>query len=414
LAQCASSPTFKKQFPEAAAQYLEKAKKGWAFLERAIDKFGKDGAYQKITHYGDEFMHDDELAWAACELFLATDGPEYHKRLLTWFRPSDPETRRWGWWRLYDSYGCAIRSYAFGARTGRVKREKLNVQFLLDCENEIASAGEDQLHRARASAYGTSFPLETKRVASAGWYFSSDAAFDLAVAAQLDYPIKRDPRPEMMEALLSNLNYEQGCNPVNVTYLTGLGWKRQREIVHQYAQNDRRILPPTGIPLGNIQAGFGWNYRYDQELDKLSFPPDGSQDSPYPFYDRWGDGFNLTQEFVSVNQARALGYLAWLMAQTPLKDQPWKAAPAEFAGISAKPFSQDKMVASLSAPGVDLSFARIVWEANGNQLGMGTNLVLSAAKIGPQWIEAEAQLPDGRRLFGVWDTGQNRAEHTRR
>src|SRR5204863_9577788 len=29
LAQCASSPAFKKQFPDAAKQYLEKAKKSW-------------------------------------------------------------------------------------------------------------------------------------------------------------------------------------------------------------------------------------------------------------------------------------------------------------------------------------------------------------------------------------------------
>src|SRR5205085_7010173 len=51
LAQCASSPTFKKQFPEAAARYLQIAKKGWDFLQNALSRFGKDGAYQKITHY---------------------------------------------------------------------------------------------------------------------------------------------------------------------------------------------------------------------------------------------------------------------------------------------------------------------------------------------------------------------------
>src|SRR5258705_10148323 len=33
LAQCASSPTFKRQFPEAASLYLARAKKGWDFLE---------------------------------------------------------------------------------------------------------------------------------------------------------------------------------------------------------------------------------------------------------------------------------------------------------------------------------------------------------------------------------------------
>ena len=40
---------------------------------------------------------------------------------------------------------------------------------------------------------------------------------------------------------------------------------------------------------------------------------------PIPIYDRWGDSFNLSTEFVTVNQARSLAYLAWLMARTPLK-----------------------------------------------------------------------------------------------
>jgi hypothetical protein len=126
LAQCASSPAFKKQFPEAAALYLEKAKKGWAFLDRAIAKYGKDGAYQKITHYGNEFMHDDELAWAACELYLATGDPVFQQKLLEWLHPADPAERRWGWWRLYDAYGCAIRSYAFAVKAGKARREQLN------------------------------------------------------------------------------------------------------------------------------------------------------------------------------------------------------------------------------------------------------------------------------------------------
>jgi hypothetical protein len=136
LAQCASSPVFKKQFPEAAALYLAKAKKGWAFLERAIARYGKDGSYQKITHYGNEFMHDDELAWAACELFLATGDPAFQEKLLEWLHPADPANRRWGWWRLYDSYGCAIRSYAFAVKAGKArpdqgKRPEFNFAFAL-------------------------------------------------------------------------------------------------------------------------------------------------------------------------------------------------------------------------------------------------------------------------------------------
>ena len=399
LAQCAGSPAFKKQFPEAAVAYLEHARKGWAFLERAIAKFGKDGAYQKITHYADDFMHDDELTWAACELFLATGEPAYHKKVQEWLDPSNPEIRKWGWWRLYDAYGCAIRSYAFAAKSGRLKREQLDRMLLERCEAEIAASGADQLHRAQASAYGTSFPEETKRVRAAGWYFSADAAFDLAVACQLDYPVRNDPRPAMMDAVWSNLNYEEGCNPINVTYLTGLGWKRQREIVHQYAQNDRRILPPTGIPLGNIQGGFTWMDSYKKDLGDLSFPSDGDQSSPYPFYDRWGDAFNLSQEFVILNQASALACTSWLMARTSLKAQPWKAVSGKISIAPAKG-GPSTLTATLSVEDLDLNSARIVWEAEGQEPTFGKTFALDS-RPSPQWVEAEAQWPDGRRVFAV-------------
>ncbi len=404
LAQCSSSPNFKRQFPEAAGEYLQKARKGWDFLEKAIAEHGKDGAYQKITHYGDEFMHDDELAWAACEMFLATHDAKFQRRLLEWFNPADPATRRWGWWRLYDAYGCATRSYAFAARTGRIKREELSPLLLDACENEIAAAGEDQLRRAQQCAYGTSFPEETKRAMAAGWYFSSDAAFDLATACQLDFPEKRDLRPAMREALISNLNYEQGCNPVNVTYLTGLGWHRQREIVDQYAQNDRRVLPPTGIPLGNIQAGIGWNYLYNKEPDQLSVPSDGLKDAPYPFYDRWADAFNLSQEFVIVNQARALGYTCWLMAQTSLKQQPWKSLTAT---ITPSRNGKDRSF-TLTVEGIDLSGVPIVWEADHHQPFFGGPTVHLQLQSGAEWVEAEVQTIDGRRVFGVWEAASSR------
>lgn len=401
LAQCASSPTFKKQFPEAAAAYLQKALKGWDFLQRAIAKYGQDGAYQKITHYGDEHMHDDELAWAACELFLATGDEKFQQQLRQWLDPTNPEIRKWGWWRLFDAYGCAIRSYAFAAKAGKITREKQHPLLLEQCENEIIAAGEDQLRRASDSAYGTSFPEETKRARSAGWYFSGDAAFDLAVAYQMDYPSKRDPRPGMMEAILSNLNYEQGCNPVNVAYVTGLGSRRQREIVHQYAQNDRRVLPPTGIPLGNIQAGMLWLDVYKKEPEEISFPPDDDTPNPYPFYDRWVDGFNLSQEFVILNQARALGYLCWLMARTPLKNQPWKSAVAQIQATPVNGSTRGELTCQLTSTGLDLSSARIVWEAANQEPVFGKTLTLVPGRLSSQWLEAEAQLIDGRRVFAA-------------
>jgi hypothetical protein len=398
LAQAASSPLFKRQFPEAAKLYLEKAKKGWAFLEKATARHGRDGAYQKITHYGNDFGHDDELAWAACEMFLATGDQAVHEKFLRSFDPSDARTRRWGWWRLYEGYGRAIRSYALAAKSGRVKREQLDAPFLTRCQGELIASADDQQRWARQSAYGTSFPTETKRFRTGGWYFSMDQAFDLAMASALDHPSSRNPRPEYLEAMLSNLNYEAGCNPVNVCYLTGLGWKRQREIVHHYAMNDHRILPPSGLPLGNIQSGFMWLALYQKELGALSFPLDGANAAPYPIYDRWGDSFNLATELVVVNQARGLATAAFLMAQTAIADQPWKAAPAAIKLESSSKTSAT-MTATLHVPGLDLRQARVVWEAGNTEPFIGQRLTIPTT--GRSWIEAEAQWPDGRRAFAT-------------
>ena len=251
LAEMASSPAFQAAYPYSAAEYLSRALNGWSFLQQAIATYGRDGAYQMISVFGDIFMHDDELAWAAAALFVATGDPLYDLDLrANTPNPSDPSVRRWGWLSLYGGYGCAFRNYAFAARTGRLQPDQLDPWYLARCEHEIKNAGTNALTWSAHHAYGSSFPDENKPIMMAGWYFSGEKAFDLAAASVLE------PHPAYLDVILRNFNYEMGCNPLNLSFVTGLGCKRQREIVHLYAQNDRRVLPPTGIPLGNIQQSF--------------------------------------------------------------------------------------------------------------------------------------------------------------
>jgi hypothetical protein len=395
LAQAASSPRFKQTYPAEAAAYLQKAKLGWQFLINAINRYGKDGAYQKITHYGNEFMHDDELAWAAAELFAATGEAQYHQKLKEWFPdPSSPSTFRWGWWRLFEGYGCAVRSYAFAARSGRLPSSQLDSAYLAKCEQQIILCGEDQVSRSEDNAYGTSFPIETKRILSSGWYFSNERAFDIAVAYQLD------ARTEFLNAFVANMNYEGGCNPVNASYVTGTGWKRQREIVHQYAQNDRRILPPSGIPLGNIQSSFEYLELYKGELNSMCFPYNDAPSARYPFYDRWTDAHNVTTEFVIWDQGRALGGLAFFATLTSAKSTTWKSAVGRIV-VPDETSVSNSVTASFVAPGMDLNGARIIWEAKDNEPSYGLNYTFTPRKFGGQWVEVEAQWPDGRRVFAA-------------
>jgi hypothetical protein len=388
LAQCASSPAMRKHYPEAAAKYLRRAQLGWKFLSAAIAKFGKDGAYQKVTFYSDHYGHNDELAWAACELYLATGDDTYRDQLQQWFpNPADPATFRWGWWRMSEAWGNAIRSYAFAARSGRLPPDKLDGRYLALCEGQIVAAAEDALDWSGKSAYATPLPLPTKRVRGGGWYFSLDQASDIAVAWLIA------PKPAYLDALVGAMNYEGGTNPVNVTYLTGLGVKRQREIVSQYAQSDGRVLPPSGIPLGNVQAGYSYSAVYGVELRDLTHPSDGADSAAYAIYDRWSDAFNVTTEFITVNQARGFLSSAVLASQTAAMGRKWKAVAATIVGTpGAAPLR-------VEVPGEELTDARIVWEARGREPAFGQTYALSARAGGDDWVEAEVEWPDGRRAF---------------
>src|SRR5688572_5275872 len=155
-----------------------------------------------------------------------------------------------------------------------------------------------------------------------GWFFSLDTAADMAVAYQLN------PKPEYIAAIVGNMNYEGGSNPVNVAYLTGIGLKRQREVVSQYARNDRRALPPAGLPISSVTSSLPAHWFYaasGNEMEKLSFPTDNNAASNfYPFYDRWTDTWNVSAEFVVTNQARGLLSSAFLATQTASKSVAWK------------------------------------------------------------------------------------------
>ena len=390
LAQAATSPVFKKAYPKEAEKYLAAAKKGWDFLQRAIAKYGWDGSYQKITHYGDLFHHDDEMAWAAVQMFLATGDPKIQADLKSRFDPKSRDVKRWGWWRLPESYGNAMRSYVFGPRTGRQPAEKLDAELLEACTSELIASADDELRRAQDCAYGLGFPGESKTFMNAGWFFGGDRAFDLAVGQVLAQ------KPAYLQAIATNLGYEDGANPINMPRMTGVGAFRQRDIVHQHSQNDWRELPVSGIPLGAVQGGFMWLNRYQRELGQTTFPSDGAKTDPYPLYDRWGDSFNTTTEFVIINQARGMAASALLMAMAPT--QPWKSVEATIKGFPADLKPGQTAHLTLDSP-VDLSRARIIWEATGHELFEGPEFAFTQKDPGDFRIEVEALLPDGRRVF---------------
>src|SRR5206468_12780124 len=104
--------------------------------------------------------------------------------------------------------------------------------------------------------------------------------------------------------------------------------------------------------------------------------------------------------FVFLDQARSLGTAAFLSTLTSTKTQAWVSAPGQITvpeGVPGFP-----VTATLNATGLNLSRARVVWEALGQDpVYDGAAYTFVPTNQGTYWIEAEAQLPDGRRAFAV-------------
>jgi hypothetical protein len=398
LVQCSSSPRFKQAYPEAANNYFATALLGWRFVTNAIAQYGLSGAYQKIQHFGDDFTDRDELSWAACELYLATGDPQFQQDLFTWFPdPTDPATFNYGWQRMFACYGNAVRDYAFAATNGRLSAGQLDPNYLAKCLTVITNCGQDNLNWSQENAYGTSIPQLTKAYQGGGWYFSVEQAFDMVVAYQFD------ANPAYLDAIVRNINYEGGCNPLNVCYLTGLGWKRQRNVIDQYSANDRRALPKDGVPVSNLTAEFFSTYTYGTELAALTYPSDYANTAPYAYYDRWCDDWNVSTEGSTTDTARELATIAWLAARTSLAGQPWSWTNAAINVPAGAWLPGQPVTVSLSVADPHLSTARIIWEANGQEPAFGSQVYTftPGPTNGAYWVEAEVQWPDGRRAFAT-------------
>ena len=400
LAQAGSSPWMRRAFPDEAAGYLDKARKGWEFLEAAWRAHGRNGAYQHVTHYGNQFADSDEIAWAAVELWLATGEERFARVARDGFDPVDhSRTRRWGWVPLTEGYGNATRSCALAPRTGHPFATRLDRDLQARCRTELDRVGDELASWALASAWRVTFPLENKRFATAAWHFSPAYAFDLEVAA-----LGRN-RPDLHAFAESDFDYALGANPVDVCFLAGLGRNRPMNPVSQFAANDGRALPPTGLLVGDVTEGPSWTPDYQRDLGRLAFPPDGDRNTrdPYPMFDRWTDMWNVKAEATVVAQGQALAAAAAMMGRSALRGQPWRQATAWIGGLPARIVAGMAVTPRLEVQPSGPVARETAWEASGLSPRQGPAPTFVFPRPGPAWIEAEEVGLDGRRVFARAD-----------
>lgn len=398
LAEMSAAPAIRQLFPERAARFREQALAGWNFLTNAIATHGYDGSYQQLTHYGTIFLHDDELCWAASALYVATGDRSFEDTLRSWLPdPGSRFTRRWTWWRLFGGYGSALRTFAFGASATNA-----NPAYLAACREEIRRGALDQANRSIADAWALSFPVESKYVYNAGWFYGSVQAFDLVAGLLLDPPAAE--RASFESALWGSLGYEWGGNPVNRTFVTGWGSNPPIHPVSQIAENDAHVLPPAGTMFGNLAGGQSWLGLYATNLSRLNYPPDGVL-SPgrYPLYERFTDIFNTVTEATIIEQGAGVAVTAALLALQGGTSTPGHSLAATLSGAPTPWSVGSPATFHLEAPGLDLSGLPVTWEWSDTWQVGGSALPLTRPSSASFRLQAEAILPDGRRVHARLD-----------
>jgi Bacterial Ig domain len=92
---------------------------------------------------------------------------------------------------------------------------------------------------------------------------------------------------------------------------------------------------------------------------------------------------------------------------TTTSRQAWTSVDAQIVAPTNTVPVGAPLTVTLQVPGMDISGARVVWEARDQEPAYGSTFTFAPVNNGVQWIEAEAQWPDGRRAFATVNISAN-------
>ncbi|KAG2426253.1 hypothetical protein HXX76_013011 [Chlamydomonas incerta] len=343
MARAARSPWFRLLRPTAAARYLARARAAWDFLQLRAP-FGAlcfhhygcgnvmdsseavrppwEHTYDCYDPQNDESL--DERLWAAAELYAATGEAPFHAFFLS---RHCARYRHYGWDALSASHGLATATYvhlAAAAAAGRNASGAVPVDPVMAgrCVEALATAARLFKQEADENQYGLSLPSRTMWVYGYGWFFPTDRAAHLLVAAALLGPppaggaaglgaaglgaVNASEAAGWRGAAAAQVSYMLGGGPQGYSLVTGLGARRLTNVVDQESLYDQLEPPWPGLPIG-LTGGVAWVAAFGSAPGAM-FPPGAA----YPSQGRVVDVWNLQAEFVVVNLAQSLAVLTAL------------------------------------------------------------------------------------------------------
>lgn len=221
---------YDKRWPGLSSRMLAAAERAWSWAQAHPRVEFKNPPDVLTGEYGDARL-DDEFAWAAAELYIATGKDSYYLAL----QPETVSNTVPAW---DDVRGLAWMSLA----QHRARLTPIADQALIASRIDGLAA---RLAQEARSGYRVSMK-------SADFVWGSNAVM-LNQAMMLLQGYRLSGKPEYLAAAQSDLDYVLGRNAIGYSFVTGFGARTPMHPHHRPSQGDRIKAPVSGFVVGGPQ-----------------------------------------------------------------------------------------------------------------------------------------------------------------
>jgi endoglucanase len=216
--------------PAFSQQCLNAARAAWSWCQNNPNVFFKNPAGIHTAEFGDSDC-DDELLWAAAELWRTTGDTAFHQVFVRKLPeplatikievPSATQVGSLGYW-----------SYALARRKG-------SDAAIAAIQQATAKRARELVHQSSENGYGNSLALEDYVGASNSVVANHSVL--LLIADQFE------PDSSYMDCTLNNLHYLLGRNCLGISWVTQLGARSLQHPHHRPSGADNIVAPWPGL-----------------------------------------------------------------------------------------------------------------------------------------------------------------------
>ncbi|MBW3468208.1 glycoside hydrolase family 9 protein [Arthrospiribacter ruber] len=233
-----SARVFKDFYPNLEKEYLNAAELAWNWALENPEVYYKQNEMNNqfspainTGAYGDNQLKD-EWIWAAAELYISTQNPDYLKKIEI---PKEFELPSWSKVSWLGYYSLI-----------RKQDELPNLQkSLLDAiKRTLINQADQYVDFAANNAYLTSMGSSEKDYV----WGSNSVASNQGIALVQAYKLTGEEK--YLETAIGNINYILGKNATGYSYVTGFGFQTPMRPHHRLAEAEPEKAPLPGFMVG--------------------------------------------------------------------------------------------------------------------------------------------------------------------